>query len=227
MRTWLGRGLRRPRRPGLFGLPRRTRPVSESWGYDRGTPIDRYFIEQFLGQHRNDIRGRVLEVGDSRYTERFGTEVDVSDVLDVVADNSRATVIGDLGRPDALPEQRWDCVVLTQTLQYVFDVGAAVESVRRLLRPGGVALMTVPSVSRIAASAGVDREFWRFTTAACDGLFRPRFAEVDVRAYGNVLTCAAFLLGLAAEEFSTRELEQHDPYFPLLIAVRAVRAQTS
>src|SRR5262252_4733624 len=39
-----------------FGRPRQVTPVSRDWGFDRGTPIDRYFVERFLGVHRHDIR---------------------------------------------------------------------------------------------------------------------------------------------------------------------------
>ena len=208
-------------RPALLGTLFRLTPLSQSWGHERGRPIDRYYIEQFLDEHRSDIRGRVLEVADTRYTDRFGSEVEQADVLDVDADNPRATVVGDLTRPETLPEGTYDAFVLTQTLQYVFDPLVAVQSVHRVLRPGGVALISVPSVSRIAASAGVDGEFWRFTTASCKRLFAPLFDEVEVKAYGNVLTCAAFLFGMAREDLSQHELDTHDEFFPLLVTVRA------
>jgi hypothetical protein len=208
-------------RPALLGTLFRTTPLSEGWGRERGTPIDRYYIEQFLNDHRRDIRGDVLEVADTRYTDRFGAHVDRSDAIDIAFDNSRATLVADLSRPDTLPEGRYDCFVLTQTLQYIFDLAAAVEGVHRLLRVGGVALVTVPSVSRITASAGVAGDYWRFTTAACERLFRESFEEVDVRAYGNVLVSAAFLFGMAQEDLSQRELDTHDEFFPLLLAVRA------
>ena len=42
-----------------------TEPVSRLFGYDRGTPVDRYYMEKFLGGHSADIRGRVLEIGES------------------------------------------------------------------------------------------------------------------------------------------------------------------
>ncbi len=215
--------LRRLRHPALFGTLRRSTPLSDRWGFDRGTPIDRYYIEQFLDEHRGDIHGRVLEVGDTRYTDRFGTGVEKSEVVDIVRENPRATLVADLSQPEALPERRYDCFVLTQTLQYVFDLAAAVEGVHRLLRPGGVALVTVPSVSRIDAFAGVEHEFWRFTTASCTRLFGGAFSRFEVRAYGNVLAGAAFLFGMAREDLKRRELDTHDAYFPLLIAVRAVK----
>ena len=47
-------------------------PVSRSFGFDRGTPVDRRYIEQFLARHAAAIRGDVLEVGDDGYTRRFG-----------------------------------------------------------------------------------------------------------------------------------------------------------
>jgi SAM-dependent methyltransferase len=208
-------------RPSLLGTLFRTTPLSEGWGRERGTPIDRYYIERFLSDHRRDIHGHVLEVADTRYTDRFGSGVERADVLDVDPGNRRATLIGDLSLPETLPEGAYDSFVLTQTLQYVFDLPAAIESVRRVLRPGGVALVTVPSVSRIAASAGVEGEFWRFTTASCERLFAPLFDEVEAKAYGNVLACAAFLFGMAREDLSEPELTTGDEYFPLLVAVRA------
>jgi hypothetical protein len=55
-----------------FGDLRRLTPISRSFGYDRGQPIDRYYIANFLGRHSGDIRGHVLEIGDDRYTRRFG-----------------------------------------------------------------------------------------------------------------------------------------------------------
>jgi hypothetical protein len=49
-----------------------TAPVSRNFGYDRGLPVDRYYIEGFLDRHKSDVRGHVLEVGDDSYTRRYG-----------------------------------------------------------------------------------------------------------------------------------------------------------
>src|SRR5882757_9483668 len=73
----------------------RTSPVGRSFGFDRGTPIDRYYIENFLDKNAGDIRGRVLEIGDNSYTIRFGgPRVDKSDVLHVDEANPAATIVG-------------------------------------------------------------------------------------------------------------------------------------
>ena len=196
--------------------------MSDTWGRDRGQPVDRHYVESFLADNRRDVTGRVVEIADRRYTSRFGHDVTASDVLDIDPGNREANVIADLCDLDALPADAYDCAIVTQTLQYVFDVETAVRGIHGLLRPGGVALVTVPAVSRVARSAGVDGDFWRFTRASCARLFGDRFdGPVDVRAMGNVLVAVAFLVGMAREELSVQELAADDPYFPVLITVRA------
>src|SRR3712207_5592488 len=46
--------------PVDFGDLRRTRPLSAQWGFDRGLPIDRYYIEGFLSANAADVGGCVL-----------------------------------------------------------------------------------------------------------------------------------------------------------------------
>jgi len=217
--------LRRLRTPVILGTLRRTQPLSDWWGSDRGTPVDRYYIERFLDDHRADIHGRVLEVKDPGYTKRFGAGVSAFDVLDVDATNPHATIVTDLARADAVESGSFDCFVLTQTLQLVPDLRAALGHCRRLLSPGGVLLATMPSVSRLVGPAGGDHDYWRFTPAGCRRLFGEIFGAnaVEVRWYGNVLTSIAFLAGMAAEELRRRELDERDDLYPLLVAVRATR----
>jgi hypothetical protein len=212
-------------RPAWLGTLRRTTPLSDEWGIDRGTPIDRHYIERFLAEHRSDIRGIVLEVRDGSYTGRFGREVARCDVLDIDPANPQATIVADLAAADVVPAETFDCFVLTQTLQFIYDTQGAIGHARRILRTGGVLLATVPAVSRVAPRRGRDTDCWRFTALACSRLFGDVFGarNVTVRAYGNVLTGIGFLAGIAAEELTARELAEDDPYFPLVVTVRAVK----
>jgi SAM-dependent methyltransferase len=220
--------LRRWRRPATF-TEMDTAPLSTEWGFDRGTPIDRYYIERFLARHAGDIRGRVLEVKNSDYTRRFGQGVTEAAVLDISADNPLATLVADLSRPEMFPEGRFDCFVLTQTMQFIYEVQAVVQSAHRLLAPGGVLLVTVPSISRIAPRYGPTTEFWRFSAASCTRLFGDVFGEgnVEVRTHGNVLAATAFLYGAALEEIPPEKLDVDDPFFPLIVSVRATRAASA
>ena len=214
------------RRPVWLGSLRRTTPLSDHWGADRGTPIDRYYIERFLDAHREDVHGRLLEVKDSRYSKRFGRDVSRFDVLDLDPTNEAATVVADLTSAEGVPSGAFDCFICTQTLQFIYDVQAAVLEAHRLLRPGGVLLATVPAVSKVDHHAGVDGDFWRFTAGSCRRLFGEVFAggSVEVHAYGNVLTAIGFLTGLAWEELKTSELDVEDELFPVLIGVRATKS---
>jgi SAM-dependent methyltransferase len=216
----LRRRLRRLTRPAWLGTVRRTSPISDVWGRDRGSPVDRYYIERFLDRERQRIRGRVLEVMDADYTERFGTGVEQSDVLDVDPANSVATIVADLAHAETIPSDTFDCFILTQTLQFVFDIRAAVNHAHRILGPGGSLLCTVPAVSRIGRRY-LETEYWRFTAASCSDF---KGGEVEVRSCGNVLVAVAFLLGMAREELSERELDADDPFFPVVITVRATKA---
>ncbi len=217
--------LRRLIHPRWLGTVRRTTPLSQVWGSDRGTPIDRYYIECFLESHCSDIHGRVLEVKDSDYTRRFGIGIERSDVLDIDPGNPEATIIADLSAADDIAVDHYDCFVLTQTLQFVFDIASAVRHVHRILQPGGVALVTVPAVNRLAHTYRTSADYWRFTPASCAQLFGDVFSphNVSISAYGNVLTAMAFLTGLAAQELSRRDLEVVDEAYPVIVAVRAVK----
>jgi SAM-dependent methyltransferase len=205
---------------------RRTAPIGDNWGWDRGTPVDRFYIETFLDRHRRDIHGRVLEVKDASYTRRFGSGVTKSDVLDIDRANAEATTYADLAAADAIPSDAYDCVIVTQTLQFVLDVRAALGHLHRMLAPEGVLLASVPTVSRVLPPGSEDgTDYWRFTPAVCASLFGAEFGaeNVLVEPLGNVLAGVAFLHGLAAEELPATKLERHDPEFPLLVAVRAVK----
>ncbi|RME73342.1 MAG: methyltransferase domain-containing protein [Verrucomicrobia bacterium] len=189
--------------------------------------MDRYYIERFLAKHARDIRGHVLEVGDLRYTRQFGGgQVERTDVLHVSAEDPHATIVGDLAAPGGIGEGLADCFIATQTLQFIYDVRAAVANIHRALRPGGVALITVPCISQIA-TYDMERwgEYWRFTHMALERLFGDVFGEdrIEVDAFGNVLAAVAFMHGLVIGEVSAEELNHFDPRYELLLGVRAVK----
>ena len=218
------RRLRRIARPAWLGTLRRTTPLSRHWGFDRGTPVDRHYIHRFLADNRADIRGRVLEVKDSGYARRFGSDVTEVDVLDIDASNPRASIIADLSRADEIPANAYDCFILSQTLQLIPDVHGAIANAWRILADGGVLLLTVPVITKLASGMG-EYDYWRFTARGCSSLLVPKFGagNVTVCSYGSVLSAIAFLSGMAAEELSTRELEFGDDDYTILVGVRAVK----
>jgi SAM-dependent methyltransferase len=145
-------------------------------------------------------------------------------VLHAAAGNPQATVVADLANAPQLADASFDCVICTQTLLLVYDLRAAVATLRRILRPGGTALVTLPGVSRTVADEDDPwQDHWRFTRMSARRLFQEAFGagNVEVEGYGNVLAATAQLQGLAAEELDTAELEERDPAYDVLIGVRA------
>jgi SAM-dependent methyltransferase len=201
---------------------RRTTRIGRGWGFDRGTPIDRYYIEEFLRERCPDVAGHVLEVKDAAYTRQFGGErVTQSAVLDVDADNPRATIITDLNNAVELPTGAFDCIILTQTLHLVYDFSCAIRHLARSLAPGGVLLLTVPGITRVPNSHS-GTWYWSFTRDSVRRIFEEHFPSslVDVASRGNILAATAFLHGLALEELHREEIERNDPEFPLIIMAR-------
>ena len=218
----------RKRRPPDLGDLRRLTPIDPNWGFERGTPIDRVYVERFVGAHAADIRGRVLEIAAPDYTNRFGTDVAQVDVLMATEGNPEATLVGDLADAPHIPADTFDCAIVTQTLQFVWDTRGALATLHRILAPGGVLLATVPGLTKISPPEDEEYgEWWHFTARSVQRLAEEAFGEgnVDVRSYGNVLSATAFLYGLAASDLRPEELDARDRLYEVTIGLRAVKAR--
>jgi SAM-dependent methyltransferase len=217
--------LERRRAPVDFAGLRELEPRSRAFGMERGQPIDRYYIEKFLASRSDQIRGRTLEVADDGYTRRFGSPaVEQRDVLHVAPGHPGATVIGDLTDPTGLPEGLFDCFICTQTLNVLFDVKNAVAGAHRLLRSGGVFLVTVPGVSQVSR---YDQErwgaYWGFTRDSVRLLLERAFpGRHEIECFGNLVSAIALLQGIAVEDLPNPSLlDPADPDYPVVIAAAA------
>jgi SAM-dependent methyltransferase len=206
-----------------WGSLRRTTPISREFGFDRGTPVDRYYIAKFLNRSRNLVAGRVLEIGDDSYTREYGSDaVTMRDVLHVHEGNPKATIIGDLSSGDGIPSDAFDCAIITQTLHLIFDPVAALRTLHRILKPGGVLLATAPGVSPISIDEWSSTWYWSFTYSSLQRMAETVFGQdVRIDAYGNVFASTCFLHGIAAEEVTTAELDVEDDEHVTLLSVTA------
>ncbi|MDQ3122752.1 MAG: class I SAM-dependent methyltransferase [Actinomycetota bacterium] len=216
----------RRRRPPDLGDLRRVTPIDPNWGFERGTPIDRVYVESFIGSHAADIHGRVLEIAAPDYTNRFGSGVETVDILMATEGNPQATIVADLTDAPHITDDSFDCAIVTQTLQFVYDVRAAFTTLNRVLVPGGVLLATVPGLTKISPPEDDEwGEWWHYTSRSALRLAEEAFGEgaVEVRAYGNVLSASGFLYGLAASDLRREELEAHDRLYEVIVGIRAVK----
>jgi hypothetical protein len=206
-----------------WGNLKRQAPFSGCYGWDRGQPVDRFYIEAFLSRMAHCVHGDVLEIRDNGYTTRFGQRGHRSHVLDLDPTNKRADIIGDLCDPTTIAAGLFDCVILTQTLQYMPSPGAALANLFGGLRSGGTLLITVPCAARLDQHAP-EADYWRWTPTGLRALIETYCpaAESDVDGAGNLIAMLSAMLGLAVEDVAVDDLSDSDPTFPL-VACAAVR----
>lgn len=205
---------------------RSLRPVSKVFGFDRGTPIDRIYTNDFLNKNRHYIKGVVCEIAESTYTKQFGVNVSKSEVLHFTYDNPGASIIGDLTKYENLPKDYFDCFICTVTLNFIYDYKKAIAGIHSMLKRGGVALVTVCGLVQISR---YDYERWgdyyRFSDMCIKRSFEEVFqaGNVKVETYGNVLAAIAELQGISAEELTKDELFYKDNDYQILITIVATK----
>jgi SAM-dependent methyltransferase len=199
-------------------------PISDVFGIDRGTPLDRVYINRFLQQYGEIIRGDCLEVEEPTYTRKFGQPGHVAHALkftpnlDGAAENE---VVADLTRPGTVPKARFDTFICTQTLNFIFDLDPVIASIHQLLKPGGHALITVAGISQISRY-DYERwgDYWRFTDISLFKLLTHKFAEADCKlaTFGNVATSCLFLQGVSYEDIPDKKiLDAIDPNYQMVV----------
>jgi hypothetical protein len=231
-RRWLGpqwtvraRCLLRGQPIPRFGNLRRTRPLSADFGFDRGTPIDRYYVDQFFKRHEHRITGRVLEVQMAAYGLRFGRGVSVCHSIDVNPDVG-PTYRCDLARSGGVvPDDSYDCFLMPSTIQHLREVEPALKHALRIVRPGGSVLATAAGFVPLIPDHHLD--FWRLTPAGWTEATSRIWpgCEVEVVAYGNCLAAIAALHGIAVEELDHQELDVFDARYPVLTGIACVKPE--
>lgn len=206
--------------PVRWGNLRRTSPVSAWYGNERGWPVDRWYIDGFIESHRSDLVGHVMEIKSRHYIDQFGRPDKVT-IVDIDRNNKKATLYADLDQIGSLPAATFDAAIVTQTLQYL-DPTAALANLWQSLAPGGVLLLTVPSLGRLDPEIP-DLDYWRWTPAGLRRQLEWAGIQAVVEGRGNVLAGVCALYGLPIEDVTTEELDIIDPLFPVTACARAVK----
>lgn len=215
--------------PPKWHYMRNLTPISNVFGFDRGTPIDRVYTDDFLAKNAEFISGVVCEIADNNYTRAFGRGVTKSEIFHFTSDNPNATIVGDLTKHHTFPHNIADCFILTVTLNFIYDYKAAIKGIYLMLKEGGgskpsVALVTVAGLVQVS-KYDYERwgDYWRFTDMGIKMDFEEVFGKgnVEVSSYGNVLSATAELQGIAAEELTKEELFYSDSLYPVIISIVA------
>jgi SAM-dependent methyltransferase len=183
--------------------------------------------------HREDIRGRVLEIGTTATVHKFGgSNVQRAEAIDIIRANNKATIVADLAKADHLPSDQFDCFVNQFTMHIIYDFKDALYHSIRLLKPGGVLLVNFQARSGYPTQ-GIDLEevgktwvYWWFTPAVVEKVLEElglTEKDYEIMTYGNLFGLVAYMAGIGAEELTPYELEYEDSDIPLLICVRVIK----
>lgn len=204
----------------------KTTPISRVFGFDRGKPIDRYYIEKFLQQNASYIQGVVLEVAGDKYSKQFAQQPITQEILHFDASNPKATIIGDLTKKETLPANKIDCFICTQTLNFIYDVTSALQGARYLLKENGIFLATVAGLSQISRyDANRWGDYWRFTHQSLEKMAKDAgFSSIKVVSFGNAASATAFIQGLAQEDIRHLNiLDDIDEDYQIILGLVAVK----
>lgn len=202
------------------------KPISSIFGGERGKAVDRYYIENFLKRNSESIRGDVMEIASNDYIQKYGAEKVTSEVILHVEGWGRNAIKGNFETGEGLKENMIDCLICTQTLQYIYDLKSAIRNIFMILKPGGVGLFTVPGIKSL--SMGDNRnwgDYWSFTPKSALRLFGDEFGKenVEVETFGNVKVAMAYLYGLCLEDMKIEDMDYCDEQFPFLITVKVAK----
>ena len=196
-----------------------TRPVDKVYGVERGGSIVRYYISDFLEKYKTLIKGNVLEIGGRDYTRKFGDKncQSYSLFFEHGIENSgkdEFDIYGDLSTGDGLEKGFYDCIVLTQVLNFVKDIDNVSQNLIDSLKVGGVVILTVAGITPICRyDMDTYGQYWSFTDKSIFNMFSRKNTEVSIVTYGNLKTTCAFLAGMAYTELDDDDLIYNDSDF--------------
>jgi hypothetical protein len=187
------------------------------YGFDRGTPIDRYYVDKFFTARRHRISGRVLEIQTTDHITRYGSDVIAADTLDINP-SFHPTYCCDLANAAIVSTGAYDCFLLPNTLSFVRDLDAALREARRIVRPGGAILATVPAFVPLTPDV---EDYWHHSAEGWRIVAARVWPDCETRveSHGNCLAAAAAMYGVAVEELTPAELDVTDARYPVLVSI--------
>ena len=198
--------------------------LSNDYGDSRGTPITRFYIQDFFLNLNHFDWGNCLEFGDNRYIKQFGKNVTENHTFKFSNKFKHHDNIfyGDLTKFSTLPEKKFDLIVCTNVLNFIFDVKSAIRGIHRMLKKNGKCIVTVDGPSSHISRFDMERwgDFWRFTNLSAKKIFEQLNFKVEKNiTYGNPYACSAQLNGFSTQDIDQSKLFPSDQDYQLLIAL--------
>lgn len=222
--------VRRIYRHGLLTIPfgaieysdfKRYAPLCHDYGYSRGTPIDRYYLEQFIREIRSYVVGYTLEIGGSRENQYlYGFTNAMSYKTMDMHQKPEVDITGDIHDPNSLGSNSFDSIILFNVLEHCEKPWIVVENIYNWLTKRGSVFCMVPNSQRIHRDP---KDYWRILPDGMRSLFA-KFPIKQLYLYGNPITTIATMMGVAAEELSSEELNSFNSEYLVATCIYACKA---
>ncbi len=161
-------------------------------GLSHTVSLARYTLHREVGRRIERLAaGEALDVGAGRspFAGRLERQCARVTTLDVEDRSGRVDLIADVQRMPELEGQSFDTVLCTQVLEHVPRPWRALGEMRRVLRPGGRLILTVPHLSPLHEAP---HDYFRYTRHGLANLCREVGLEVEeIEAVGGLLSFLA------------------------------------
>lgn len=204
------------------------KPVDKNYGINRGGSIVRYYINDFLTRNKDCIAGTVLEIGDREYTHKFNENVKISDCLHFgeTVITTECDFNGNLSTNEGIKKDYYDCIVLTQVLNFVEDISHVADNLLNAIKKGGCILLTVSGITPICRyDMDTYGQYWAFTDRSIYNLFHKDNIICEIQTYGNYKTACAFLGGISYTEIGDKALAYNDPDYQVVIVAKIIKVK--
>jgi ubiquinone/menaquinone biosynthesis C-methylase UbiE len=150
-------------------------------------------IWQALGRLLPQVRGSLLDVGCGEMPFRFAlqpdvayTGIDVEEAISFGMSGDNAIHAFD-GRTIPFPDDHFDNILCTEVLEHADAPEQLLVEMHRVLKPGGMLIMTVPFAARVHHAP---YDFQRFTRHKLEQMFSP-FTKATIAPRGNDIATIA------------------------------------
>jgi SAM-dependent methyltransferase len=174
-------------------------------------------IVKFLRPALGRVSGRILDVGAGQSPWRAWLPasttyqgIDVGHANEFGMDSNRPDVIYYDGRLMPFADASFDCVLCIEVLEHSEDPQLLVSEITRVIKPGGVLLLTVPWSAR---QHHLPHDYHRFTRERLQNLFAANgFDDIDIHERGNDIGAIANKLTV----LTIRLLRPSRPLWPMI-----------
>lgn len=156
---------------------------------------NRGYVEDYISKHRGYIKraDKVLEFeGSIAYSEKYNPKVKMAAWSEHKERWKGCDYYFDLTDAGTLPQEKFDCIVLTEVLNCVIDVNLVLENLKRLLTDRGILIITVHG------PVLCDSDFFGFYSRyGIEQICKRHFRKVfNIEEYGDFNHAVAALLGI-------------------------------